>query len=145
METDFGFIGEYNFNIDDSHRLNIPTSFKKQLSGNFVIAKGFEKCLYVFSSQVWHELSMKLNNLSITKEKNRKFNRSFNSGAYAVELDSKGRIVIAQKLIEYASLKKECTIIGAGNRIEIWDTEIYNQYLNENIDLIPTISEELDI
>ncbi|MCI5938895.1 MAG: division/cell wall cluster transcriptional repressor MraZ [Bacilli bacterium] len=145
MDNNYGFIGEYNFNIDDSHRLNIPNSFKKQLDGSFVIAKGFEKCLYVFSGETWHELSIKLNSLSITKEKNRKFNRSFNSGAYEVELDSKGRIVIAQKLIDYAQLKKECTIIGVGNRIEIWDTETYDKYLEENEDLIPAISEELDI
>ena len=59
--------------------------------------------------------------------------------------NSKGRIVIAQKLIDYAQLKKECTIIGVGNRIEIWDTETYDKYLEENEDLIPAISEELDI
>ena len=65
MDNNYGFIGEYNFNIDDSHRLNIPNSFKKQLDGSFVIAKGFEKCLYVFSGETWHELSIKLNSLSI--------------------------------------------------------------------------------
>ena len=46
------FIGEYNFSIDGSHRVNIPNSFKKELEGTFVIAKGFEKCLYIFSISV---------------------------------------------------------------------------------------------
>lgn len=139
------FIGEYNFNLDDSHRINIPNSFKKELTGTFVVAKGFEQCLYVFSNEEWLKLSEKLNSLSITKSINRKFNRSFNSGAYEVELDSKGRFCINQKLIEHAGLTRECVIIGVGNRIEIWDSKIYDNYLNENEDVMSTISEELDI
>lgn len=138
------FIGEYNFNIDDSHRLNIPNSFKKDLTGTFVIAKGFEKCLYVFSNDEWVALSEKLNSLSITKAINRKFNRSFNSGAYEVELDAKGRICINQKLIDYANLKKECVIIGVGSRLEIWDKDEYDKYEEENDGIMATISEELD-
>lgn len=139
------FIGEYNFNIDDNHRINIPNSFKKDLDGTFVIARGFEQCLYIFSSKEWESLSEKLNSLSITKSINRKFNRSFNSGAYEVELDAKGRITINQKLIDHAGLVKECIIIGVGNRIEIWDSKIYEKYLMENEDIMSTISEELDI
>lgn len=139
------FIGEYNFNIDDSHRINIPNSFKKDLAGTFIIARGFEKCLYVFSNEEWGALSEKLNSLSITKSVNRKFNRSFNSGAYEVELDAKGRICINQKLIDYAELKKECVIIGVGNRIEIWDSKVYDNYLSENEGIMSEISEELDI
>lgn len=139
------FIGEYNFNIDDNHRLNIPTSFKKYLDDSFVIARGFEKCLYVFSGVEWERLSDKLNNLSITKSINRKFVRGFNAGAYNVELDSKGRIVVNKKLLEYAELEKECVILGVGNRIEIWSSKVYNDYLKENADVLNTISEELDI
>ena len=139
------FIGEYNFNIDGSHRVNIPNSFKKDLEGSFVVAKGFEKCLYIFSQQEWLALSAKLNELSITKMNNRKFIRAFNSGAYEAELDAKGRICINKTLFDYAGLDKECVIIGVGNRIEIWDINEYNKYLEENSDVMITISEELDL
>ncbi len=139
------FIGEYNFNIDDAHRLNIPNSFKKDLEGYVIIAKGFEKCLYLFSKNEWDQLSQKLNSLSITKEANRKFNRSFNSGAYEIDIDAKGRVCITQKLLEYANIKKECTIIGVGNRVEIWDTDEYNKYLQANEDIMAKLGEELDI
>lgn len=139
------FIGEYNFNIDGSHRINIPNSFKKDLEESFVIAKGFEKCLYIFSHNEWSSLSNKLNELSITKTINRKFSRAFNSGAYEAELDTKGRICINKTLFEYAGLDKECVIIGVGSRIEIWDVKEYQKYLDENEDVMVTISEELDI
>ena len=124
------FIGEYNFSIDGSHRVNIPNTFKKDLEGTFVIAKGFEKCL---------------NELSITKSANRMFSRSFNAGAYETELDAKGRICINKKLYEYANLNKECVVLGVGNHIEIWDEVEYEKYLNENPDIMATISEELVI
>lgn len=139
------FIGEYNFSIDGSHRVNIPNSFKKELEGPFVVAKGFEKCLYIFSKEEWITLSNKLNQLSITKAINRKFVRAFNSGAYETELDTKGRICINKTLFDYAGLDKECVIIGVGTRIEIWDVKEYDKYLEENSDVMNTISEELDI
>lgn len=139
------FIGEYNFSIDGSHRVNIPNSFKKELEGPFVVAKGFEKCLYIFSTEEWLTLSNKLNQLSITKAINRKFVRAFNSGAYETELDAKGRICINKSLFDYAGLDKDCVIIGVGTRIEIWDVKEYDKYLEENSDVMNTISEELDI
>lgn len=139
------FIGEYNFSIDGSHRVNIPNSFKKDLEGTFVIAKGFEKCLYIFSNTQWQNLSEKLNDLTITKQINRMFSRAFNAGAYETELDAKGRICINKKLYDYANLGKECVILGVGNHIEIWDEQEYEKYLNENPDIMATISEELVI
>ena len=139
------FIGEYNFSIDGSHRVNIPNSFKKELEGPFVVAKGFEKCLYIFSTEEWLTLSNKLNQLSITKAINRKFVRAFNSGAYETELDAKGRICINKTLFDYAGLDKDCVIIGVGTRIEIWDVKEYDKYLEENSVVMNTISEELDI
>ena len=139
------FIGEYNFSIDGSHRVNIPNSFKKELEGPFVVAKGFEKCLYIFSTEEWLTLSNKLNQLSITKAINRKFVRAFNSGAYETELDAKGRICINKTLFDYAGLDKDCVIIGVGTRIEIWDVKEYDKYLEVNSDVMNTISEELDI
>ena len=101
--------------------------------------------MYIFSSEQWRILSEKLNELSITKSANRMFSRSFNAGAYETELDAKGRICINKKLYEYANLDKECVVLGVGNHIEIWDEKEYEKYLNENPDIMATISEELVI
>ena len=137
------FIGEYDFNIDDNHRINIPNNFKKNLEDKLVIAKGFEKCLYLFNQSDWEILSDKINALSITKANNRKFIRALNSGAYEVAIDSKGRILLGQKLIDHAALKKECVIVGASNHIEIWDKEEWKKELDS--DPLSEISEDIDI
>ena len=137
------FIGEYNFNLDDNHRLSIPNNFKKYLQEKLVIAKGFEKCLYLYNQSDFELLSEKINALSFTKSMNRKFIRALNSGAFETELDSKGRIVIGAKLLEYAGLNKECVIVGASNRIEIWDKVEWEKEISQ--DVLADISEELDI
>lgn len=139
------FTGEYNFNLDDNHRLSIPNIYKKYLEETLVIAKGFEKCLYLYNMSSWREISEKVNNLSFTKAKNRMFSRSLNSGAYELEIDSKGRICISQKLIDYAGLTKECVILGVSNRIEIWSKEEYDKYSSENDNILAQLGEEMDI
>ena len=57
----------------------------------------------------------------------------------------KGNRRINKKLYDYANLGKECVILGVGNHIEIWDEQEYDKYLNENPDIMATISEELVI
>ena len=139
------FIGEFNANLDDSHRLSIPNNFKKYLEETLVIVKGFEKCLYLYNQSDWLALSDKINQLSFTKSANRLFVRGLNSGAFEVEVDAKGRVCIMQKLIDHAGLSKECVIVGASNRMEIWDRLEWENYMKQNQDMIATLGEELDI
>ncbi|MFA6661605.1 MAG: division/cell wall cluster transcriptional repressor MraZ, partial [Bacilli bacterium] len=139
------FIGEYNFNLDDSHRLNLPNSFQKNFEESLVISKGFEKCLCIYNASDWEILSNKINELSVTKSINRRFSRALNSGAYETNVDSKGRICIGQKLIEYANLEKECVIIGVSNKIEIWSKKEWYKYQTENENVMTELGEEIDI
>ena len=139
------FIGEFNANLNDSHRLSIPNNFKKYLEETLVIVKGFEKCLYLYNQSDWLALSDKINQLSFTKSANRLFVRGLNSGAFEVEVDAKGRVCIMQKLIDHAGLSKECVIVGASNRMEIWDRLEWENYMKQNQDMIATLGEELDI
>ena len=139
------FIGEFNANLDDSHRLSIPNNFKKYLEETLVVVKGFEKCLYLYNQSDWLALSDKINQLSFTKSANRLFVRGLNSGAFEVEADAKGRVCIMQKLIDHAGLSKECVIVGASNRMEIWDKLEWENYMKQNQDMIAALGEELDI
>lgn len=138
------FIGEYHNNLDEHGRLFIPACYKRQIGEQLIVTKGIEKCLCIYTIEEWQKFEKQLNNLSRTKRNIRDFNRLFMSGAFQNEIDSKGRINLDIKLIEYANLEKECVIIGAGNIIEIWSKENWNNYLNENQKTIEQISEELE-
>lgn len=137
------FMGEYHHNIDEKGRLIMPSKFREALSSKFVITRGLEKCLYVYSYSDWQKLVDKINTLPFTKKDARTFIRSFFSSAAEVEIDRQGRINIASNLINHASLERECVIIGANDRIEIWSQAGWNEFLNTNADTLEDIAENL--
>ena len=136
-------MGEYHHNIDDKGRLVIPNKFREELGETFVIARGIEKCIYVYSNAEWEKLVSKLNTLPFTKKDARTFTRSFYSGATVCEFDKSGRINITSPLVSYAGLTRECVIIGVNDRLEIWSEEAFNAFLNENEEKLEDIAENL--
>lgn len=137
------FMGEYHHTIDDKGRLVIPTKFRLKLGSEFIVARGIEKCLYIYSMDDWNNLVSKLNTLPFTKRNARDFIRSFFSGATLCEFDRQGRTTITSILCTYANLTKDCVIIGANDRIEVWDKEAWDNFLNSNTDAMADLAENL--
>ena len=120
------FIGEYHHTIDEKGRLIIPSKFRDGLGEKFIVTRGIENCLYVYSLESWSTITKKLENLPFTKKDARQFTRFFLSGATAADFDKQGRINISPPLISHAKLQKECVIVGVGNRLEIWAEQEWN-------------------
>ena len=137
------FMGEYHHNIDDKGRLIIPAKFRNELGEKFIITRGLEKCLYVYSESEWNTIVAKLKTLPFTKKDVRTFIRSFFSGATECEFDRQGRINITSPLVSYAGITKECVVIGANDRLEIWSEEGWNNFFLENSEKIEDIAENL--
>jgi len=137
------FMGEFHHNIDDKGRLVIPNKFRNELGNQFVLARGLEKCLYVYSLSEWNKLVSKLNTLPFTKKDARTFTRTFFSGATECEFDKQGRINITSPLVNYAGISKECMIIGANDRIEIWSEQSWNDFMDINSEKLEDIAENL--
>lgn len=137
------FIGEYHHTIDEKGRIIIPAKFRDDLGSSFVVTRGIENCLFVYSLNHWNEICDKLNLLPFTKKDARNFIRFFMSGATTVELDKQGRINISSPLIGYAGLEKDCVIIGTGDRLEIWSLEAWNDFFNSTKDNMSDIAENI--
>ena len=137
------FMGEYHHNIDEKGRLIIPAKFRDELGFKFVVTRGLEKCLYVYSETEWNNIVAKLKTLPFTKKDVRTFIRSFFSGATECEFDRQGRINITSPLVSYADITKECVIIGANDRIEIWSEEGWDKFLGDNSDTLEDIAENI--
>ncbi len=130
--------GEYQHNIDKKGRLIIPAKYREELGDRFMITKGMDRCLFVYSVEEWNELAKKMKaNLSFSKAKDRAFLRSFFAGASECEVDSLGRILIPANLREYASIKDEkfTIIVGVVDRMEIWNKDAWARYCEDNSDL----------
>ena len=136
-------MGEYHHNIDDKGRLIIPSKFRNELGNQYIITKGLDKCLFVYSIDEWNKLVKDLNTLKFTKKNVRAFERSFIGGASLNEFDKQGRISITSPLIHYANINKECVIIGVNERLEIWDKEEFDKFIKENENTLEEIAEDL--
>ncbi|MBQ6362061.1 MAG: division/cell wall cluster transcriptional repressor MraZ [Lachnospiraceae bacterium] len=119
------FMGEYEHSIDNKGRVIIPAKFREQLGDTFVLTKGLDGCLFIYTNEDWAAFAEKLKNTSFGSEKSRKLQRYFMAGAVQVEADKQGRILIPGKLRDLAGLTKDVSLLGVGNRIELWNTETW--------------------
>jgi len=136
-------IGEYKHTIDTKKRLAIPAKLRKDLGERAVITKGLENCLVIYTLEEWQKLALKLENLPTSQVDARNFARIMLSGASDVELDKLGRVLIPDYLKNYASLKKNVTLLGLSNKIEIWDTERWQEYSKRTESSAEDIAERL--
>ena len=136
-------IGEYRHNIDDKGRIIIPSKFREEIGMKFVVTRGLDGCLFVYSMDNWNKIVSKLQTLPFTKKDARTFMRFFLSGATVCEFDKQGRINLSNSLILYAGIQKECTIIGVNDRLEIWSSEKLDAIMEENTLNFSDIAENL--
>ncbi len=71
----------------------------------------------------------KISGLSEFNEEYRKLQRNFFSGTATVEMDNNGRLLIPRTMLTFAQLEREVTLVGMGNKVEIWNPAIYEKYL----------------
>ncbi|MFH1255058.1 MAG: division/cell wall cluster transcriptional repressor MraZ [bacterium] len=122
------FIGEYSHNLDDKGRVAIPAKFRAMMKGGAVVTRGLDDCLFLYTKKEWVELAGKLAKLPMNKANTRAFSRLMLAGAMDVDFDGQGRIMLPEYLRKFAGLKKNITIAGLYNRLEIWDEAIWGKY-----------------
>ena len=122
------FTGSYTGNIDDKGRVVIPMKLRLSLGERICICKGVDGCLNVFTQDAWNEYKDSyISNRTHEDEKARRLHRLVFGGAQELEIDRQGRINLPLELKEFAKIKKDVTVIGCGNFIEIWSAEAYRK------------------
>jgi MraZ protein len=125
------FLGTYAPKLDEKGRIILPAKFRDELAAGVVITRGQEHCLYVYSSREFERVLEKVSQGPVTDKDTRDYQRGLLSGAIQELPDKQNRVTLPVILREYAGLDRELTVIGAGNRAEIWDTEAWNTYYSE--------------
>ena len=134
-------MGEYNLYIDAKGRLIVPSKFREQLGSEFVVTKGLDGCLFVYSHEEWQRIEESLREKPLTSKDARKFLRFFFAGAATCEVDKQGRINLPANLREYAGIDKEVVSVGVFSRVEIWSKERYQE--NSDFDDMDEIAEHM--
>lgn len=120
-------IGEYEHSVDQKGRLIMPSKLRGELGDRFIVTKGLDGCLFVYSLKEWEVFENKLKALPISNKNARDFTRFFLAGAMECEADKQGRFLITNNLREFATLTKDVIIIGLTTRLEIWDKKKWQQ------------------
>ena len=140
------FMCEYNHTVDAKGRLIVPARFREVLGDVFVVCKGLDHCLYVYSNEDWDAFAKQLTTLPLTNKEAREFVRFFLSGASEVEVDKQGRILVPPSLRAFAGLDKDAVLAGVGHRIEIWSKERWEAgSVSDNMDEIAETMDKLGI
>ncbi|MFA6542210.1 MAG: division/cell wall cluster transcriptional repressor MraZ [Bacteroidota bacterium] len=128
------FKGSFNYTVDSKGRINIPAKMRKNLSpeanNSFVVTRGFESCIFVYPNDEWMKREAEIGKLMQTDPQHRFFTRMLLRYATDAELDGQSRIVLPKELIQYAKIENDVFILGAFDRIEVWNPNEYQKYLD---------------
>ena len=131
------FTGEFECKMDAKGRLTLPSKVKSKLpevSGNqLVLSLGLEPCLVVYPLVEYRKIYSRIASMNEFNEEFRRLQRNFFRRITEVELDNAGRILVPKTMIKYAKLEKEVILVGMGNRMELWDSTVYEEFIiNDN-------------
>jgi MraZ protein len=134
------FLGTHAPRLDDKGRLFLPAKYRDDLAAGLVVTRGQERCLYVFTAARFAELAQSFSSAPFTSGPARDLQRLFYSGAFDEVPDKTGRVTIPAQLRTYADLDRDVMVIGAGDRLEIWDAPTWNAWLSTNEDAFSALS-----
>lgn len=132
-------VGHYNCKLDAKGRVLVPSEFKEQLGDQveegFVLRPGLHAhCLELYTKQDWNEVQDQLRaKFSQFNKKQEAAMRRYDAGSRFVKLDASGRLLITKDLIEKASLTKDIVITSVTTKMEIWDKDLYEQSISEDL------------
>ena len=137
------FLGTHQPRLDEKGRLFLPAKYREELAGGVVITKGQERCLFVFPKDEFARITDALRTAPVTAKSVRDYSRILFASASDEIPDRQGRITVPAALRGYAGLQRDCAVIGANTRLEIWDSQAWETYLATQEDSFAGASEEV--
>jgi len=124
------FLGTHTPKLDEKGRLILPAKFRDELADGLVVTRFQERCLAIWPMATFVEVAQTVRGGS-SNQQVRDYQRMLASGASDETPDKQGRITIPPHLRAYAGLDKECVVVGAINRVEVWDAAAWEEYSQE--------------
>ncbi|MBT8220375.1 MAG: division/cell wall cluster transcriptional repressor MraZ [Bacteroidia bacterium] len=140
-------LGEYDCKVDAKGRIRVPSGLAKQLeeccSNSFILNRALQKHIMLYPKSVWDAESKKVNALSDFRKESLDFKRWWYGGVVVTQMDSADRILIPRKLLDFAGIEGEVTMIAVNDRIEIWSTSTYEANVNQDPESFLNFAENL--
>ena len=137
--------GEYRHSLDGKRRVILPARLRGSVK-SFVLTRGLEGCLSLYTEDAWKKLLEKLQNLPVSnKSQARAFKRLLISGATSADVDGQGRLLVPELLGRFAGIRKDVMIIGMDSHLEIWSLESWGRYRKSAERDVAKIAEQIDL
>lgn len=120
-------MGDYTHTIDAKGRVIIPSKFREILGDVFIITKGFDNSLTIYSIESWERLEETLAQMSMINSDARVVRRMIVGSASEVVPDKQGRIILTNSQREYAKIDKDVVFSGNLDHVEVWSKEEWDQ------------------
>src|ERR1019366_212437 len=136
------FRGYYDNTLDAKNRLTTPSRVRSQLADGLVVAlqRDAPDCISIWRAAEYDEyVGGLLEGIHPLSEDYGNIERFSNAWSADLELDAAGRVMVPAKLLEKAGLGKEVAVIGAGNRLEIWDREAWGRMSDQIVSTVQHI------
>lgn len=129
------FLGEFSHSLDDKGRLTIPAKFRDQLAPGLVVTRSpQDRCLLVMPMEKWEEVAAKINALPLADSRSALLRRAIFSAAEDFKPDKQGRILISQRLRDYAQIQNDIVIAGVNTFIELWQPQLWDEKVLQQLE-----------
>ena len=137
------FLGTYTPRLDEKGRLFLPAKYREAMAEGLVVTRGQDRALFIYPIAEFLKLTARMQDSPTASKGVRDYTRVLLSGASDEVPDKQGRFTIPANLRVYAGLDRDVTVIGAGARLELWDTTAWNTYLEAAEQGFADISQEV--
>jgi MraZ protein len=135
--------GTHPRTLDDKKRLALPKRVREQLNDpqTLYVTPGPDACLWVFTQEGLEGLAARLDQAPAADAEARVFRRLYFAQTEAVDVDRSGRVLIPERLVQFAGLKHEVVLIGVRDHLELWDGERWQNYLAQHAPRFDAVAE----
>ncbi|WP_316670661.1 division/cell wall cluster transcriptional repressor MraZ [uncultured Propionibacterium sp.] len=137
------FLGTHTPKLDDKGRFFLPAKFRDELAAGLVITRSQDRCLAIYPMATFVTMTQSVSAAPATLKQVRDFQRMLAAGASDEVPDKQGRVTIPPALRSYAGLGKEIVVVGAINRVEVWDRATWEDYSAAQEDVFAGMNGEI--
>jgi MraZ protein len=137
------FTGTYTPKLDDKGRLFLPAKFREAMAGGLVVTRGQEHALDIRTKPDFEAFTAKFRSAPQTDARVRAYGRMLFALASEQVPDKQGRITLTPELRKYASLERECVVIGVFDRVEVWEPSAWAEYSERQEPAFSSVEDEI--
>ena len=124
-------IGNFKHTVDNKGRITIPSKLRNELGDVIYVTKDLDNVLSIRTRKQFEDLEQTLLSQNSFSKEARLLQRAIIGNTFEIELDKQGRVLLPKVLLEATGITDEVTIVASGNRIEIFSTDAWEQFMEE--------------